>query len=276
MNHFLADDGEKIYVQVSGEGPPLILLHGWTATHHEWSPFTRALNQHHRVYRWDARAHGQSIVTTDTEPTAQRIARDLQNMIDHFQLDKADILGHSMGALVLWQYLRDFGTAHLGKLCFIDQSPKLVTDDDWNLGVYGDFDTARSQTFIDSLHEDFAEGVLKLIAFGHNRKAREDYLADTPTWQRTRQFFRSLKPEPLIACWKSLTEADYRDVLKTINIPTLLIYGGQSNFYVPATAHYVAESILEATLHVYPDEDHSPHLGQRERFIGELLEFLSA
>ena len=276
MSHFLADDGEKIHVQVSGEGSPLILLHGWTASHHEWSPFMRGLNQHHQVFRWDARAHGKSSEEASrSEPTVQRMARDLQNLIDHYRLDKANILGHSMGALVLWQYLHDFGTARVNKLCFIDQSPKLVTDDGWDLGVYGDFDAKRAQAFIDSLHDDFAEGVLKLIAFGHNRKAREDYLADTPTWQKTRQLFRTLKPGPLISCWKSLTEADYRDVLRTIDVPTLLIYGGQSNFYVPATAHYVASSIPEAILHVYESEDHSPHLWQRERFLKDLLEFLA-
>ena len=33
-----------------------------------------------------------------------------------------------MGALTLWQYIRDFGTGRLARLCFIDQSPKLLTD----------------------------------------------------------------------------------------------------------------------------------------------------
>lgn len=277
MSHFIADDGEKIHVQVSGEGSPLVMLHGWTASHHEWSPFVRALNPHHRLFRWDARAHGLHAEAEQcSNPTVQRMARDLQNLLDHYQLEKAHILGHSMGALTLWQYLRDFGTDRVSKLCFIDQSPKLVTDDTWNLGVYGDFDAERSQAFIASLHDDFAESVLKLIAFGHNRKAREDYLANTPAWQKTRQIFQSLAAGPLIACWKSLTEADYRDVLAEIDVPTLLIYGGQSNFYLPETGAYVARSIADSILHIYEGEDHSPHLWQRERFIRELLEFLAA
>lgn len=274
MTHFVADDGEKIHVQISGEGSPLILLHGWTANHHEWSPFMRALNAHHRVFRWDARGHGPQ--SGFSEPTVHRMARDLQNLMNHYGLDKASILGHSMGALILWQYLRDFGTARVHKLCFIDQSPKLVTDESWKLGIYGDFDRERSEAFIASLQDDFAENVLRLIAFGHNRKAREDYLADTPAWQSTRQRFRSLTPGPLITCWRSLTEADYRDVLDRIDVPTLLIYGGQSNFYLPETAHYVANSIPGAILHIYEAEDHSPHLWQREQFIQQFLAFLAA
>lgn len=275
MTHFLADDGEKIHVQVSGEGTPLILLHGWTASHHEWSPFISGLSPHHRLFRWDARAHGIGwTAASNTQPTVQRLARDLQNLLDHFGIEQAGFVGHSMGALILWQYLRDFGTQRVSKLCFIDQSPKLMTDDSWQLGVYGDFDRNRSDALIASLNDDFAEAVLKLIAFGLNEKARNDYLADVPAWQKTRKVFRSLTPGPLIACWKSLTEADYRDVLESIDVPTLLIYGTKSNFYVPATAHYVANSIPNALLNIY-EGDHSPHLWQRERFIRELLEFLA-
>ena len=35
MTHFLADDGEKIHVKISGEGPPMVLLHGWTSSHRD-------------------------------------------------------------------------------------------------------------------------------------------------------------------------------------------------------------------------------------------------
>ena len=64
MMHFTADDGEKIRVQVSGEGQPLIMLHGWTANHLEWSKFMRGLNPLHRVFRWDARCGGDQAPLT--------------------------------------------------------------------------------------------------------------------------------------------------------------------------------------------------------------------
>ena len=61
MSHFFADDGEKIHLHVSGDGtPPIVMLHGWTSSHQEWFPFLQDLNAHHRVWRWDARGHGQS------------------------------------------------------------------------------------------------------------------------------------------------------------------------------------------------------------------------
>lgn len=274
MSHFLADDGERIHIHISGEGPPLVLLHGWTASHRDWFPFLAQLNSCHRVYRWDARGHGGHSPATKTPPTVQRMARDLRNLLDHFHLTNATVVGHSMGALTLWQYIRDFGTDRLGRVCFIDQSPKLLTDDSWGHGIYGEFDRERSRAFIQSLNEDFAEAVLRLTAFGLNSRARQKYQDNAPGWQKSRDQLGGLDPAPLIACWESLTEADYRDVLEKIDIPAMLVYGSESNFYHTDTARYVASRIPCAILHIYDGTDHSPHQWQRERFVRDLLEFI--
>lgn len=274
MTHFLADDGAKIHIKISGDGSPLIMLHGWTSSHQEWFPFLHALNTHHKVYRWDARGHGGHRLENKSPPTVQRMARDLANLIDHYQVENATVVGHSMGALTLWQYIRDFGTQHLSRVCIIDQSPKLVTDQGWPHGIYGNFDEASSRELIASLHEDFAEGVLKLTAFGLNARAREKYLAGASGWEKSRAALRTLDPGPLIDCWASLTLADYRDVLSRIDIPAMLVYGGESNFYKQETAQFVAEQIPDALLHIYDGTDHSPHQWRRERFVSDLLRFI--
>jgi len=275
MTHFLADDGEKIHLQFSGEGSPLILLHGWTSNHREWFPFLAQLQQHHRVFRWDARGHGGHPLQGNNPPSAQRMARDLANLIEHFDLDNVSIVGHSMGALTLWQYIRDFGTARIAKLCLIDQSPKLLTDNEWQHGIYGDFDHRKAGEFMTWLEEDFAEAVLKLTAFGLNQRARQKYEEGAEGWEKSRQVLRTQSAAPLIACWKSLTAADYRDVLAKIDRPTLLVYGGQSNFYGIETARYVASQISDSILQIYEGTDHSPHQWQRERFTRELIDFIA-
>ena len=162
----------------------------------------------------------------------------------------------------------------LGKLCLIDQSPKLLTADDWTHGIYGNFGVDRNSELVSWLQEDFAEGVLKLTALGLNERAKAKYLENSSGWERSRAGLRAQNPEPLINCWLSLTAADYRDVLAAIPLPTLLVYGGQSNFYRAETAHYVADNIPNAILRIYEGTDHSPHQWQRERFARELLEFI--
>jgi non-heme chloroperoxidase len=271
MIRFTADDGEALHVHIQGQGSPIVMLHGWAANHEEWTSFVGALSRDHCVYSWDARGHGGHELTTDTPANVQRMAQDLHNMLQHFELSDVTLVGHSMGALTTWEYVRQFGTDYLSKLCLIDQSPKLVTDAEWSMGVYGDFDAKRADAFLTELREDFAEGVLRLCAHGLNQRARKTYDANTKGWQAERARLRQLQPAALIDIWESLTAADYRDVLGKIDIPTLLIYGEQSNFYTIETAHYVQSHIPQAELHVYEGTDHSPHLWQVERFIRELL-----
>ena len=275
MDHFIADDGEKIHLRISGDGPSLVLLHGWTSSHRDWNPFIDAFAPHFRVFRWDARGHGGHPRASGNAPTAARMARDLQNLLDHYRLDQAVAVGHSMGALTLWQYLRDFGERRLSRLVFIDQSPRLLTGEGWQGGIYGDFGPERSAAFMAELRQDFAEAVLRLVAFGHNPRARDLYRENAKGIQLARERLRALDPQPLIDCWASLTAADYRDVLAGITIPALLVYGGASNFYSTATARYVRDSIPGARLHIYDDVDHAPHLWERERFVRDVLDFVA-
>ena len=101
------------------------------------------------------------------------MACDLQNLLDHYRLDQAVVVGHSMGALTLWQYLRDFGEGRLSRLVIIDQSPRLVTGEGWQNGIYGDFWPPAAAPPSWTRRQDFAEAVLRLVAFGHNPRARD-------------------------------------------------------------------------------------------------------
>lgn len=275
MKAFTADDGERLHVRIAGSGPPLILLHGWTASHSAWNPLLGILQQHHQVYCPDARGHGGHALSVSRMPDVGRLARDVLNLIDHFKLEQAALVGHSMGALTLWQFVRDYGCGRLSQLCILDQSPKLVTDATWTNGIYGDFDAARSQRLLADLESDFAEAVLRLSAYGLNAKSRETYERDSRGWQKSRQDLRKLAPGPLIAIWKSLVEADFRDVLGQIDVATLMVWGAESNFYTLETAEFLLARIRSARLHVYQGADHSPQLQQAGRFAEELAAFVA-
>jgi non-heme chloroperoxidase len=273
---FTADDGETIHLASAGQGEPIVILHGWTSNHHEWAPFVLPLSERHRLIRWDARGHGNRPLAVGSRTDVQRMARDLRNLLDHYQLANATLVGHSMGALTVWEYVRRFGTAGLGRLCLIDQSPKLLTDEDWRLGIYGDFDAQRNRDFIAELEADFAEAVMRLAAHGLNSRARSKYDENARGWQRIREELRRQIPGPLIDIWKSLAAADYRAVLGTIDIPTLLVFGGESNFYSLATDHFVRDHIAGSILRIYEGTDHSPHHWKREQFVRDLLDFAGA
>ena len=276
MESITADDGEPIHYHDDGEGPPLVLLHGWTSTHRDWNLFVAPLAARHRLLRWDARAHGGHALRTGTVATVERMARDLDNLLTRLNLRGVTLVGHSMGALTLWQYLRDFGSERIAAAVVIDQSPKLVTDECWDKGIYGDFDWARNAVFMRALEHDFAEAVLCLGADGLDPRARQRYLDNAEGVQAFRERMRRLAAKPLIDCWASLSAADYRDVLPSIDVPVLLVYGARSNFYTAETAAYVRDAIADARLEVYADVDHSPHLWCSQRFVDDLLSFVWA
>ena len=276
METFSADDGEQLHLRVSGSGTPILFLHGWTSSHTVWRPLLEALSPNHQIFRPDARGHGGHPLTVTQTPDVARLARDVENLLDHYGLEKLAIVGHSMGALTLWQYIRDHGCDRLSHICIIDQSPKLVTDATWRNGIYGDFDAVSSQDLINELDKDFAEAVLRLIAYGLNSRSRETYERNSSGWQDSRKNLQQLDPQAQISIWKSLVAADYRDVMPLITVPTLLAFGAQSNFYTAAVAQYLLTHITNARLSCYEKADHCPQLIDPQRFTAELVELLAA
>lgn len=275
MQSFLADDGERLHLRVQGQGAPLLMLHGWTSGHTVWNTVLAGLSAHHRVFCPDARGHGGHALTVTRTPDVARLARDVENLLDHYGLDKVAVAGHSMGALTLWQYIRDHGCERLSHVVILDQSPKLMTSPDWDQGIYGDFDAARSERLIGELEADFAEGVLRLVAHGLNERARAGYERNGKGWQQMRHVLQAFDPEPLIAIWRSLVAADYRDVQPKITVPTLLVWGEESNFYPLKVAQYLLDHLPKAEMVCFEGADHAPQLSHPERFVSDLTHFLA-
>ncbi|RTE67700.1 alpha/beta hydrolase [Amphritea opalescens] len=274
MEKITAKDGTDIHYLRLGKGSPVMFLHGWSASAKDWLPFAAELADEHEVICWDARGHGDHQLPAGSPSDVQTMAADLQQLIEHHDLNNLMLIGHSMGALTLWQYIRDFGCDRLAGVGIIDQSPKLVTDEQWQNGIYGNFDHQANQALIKLLRQDFAEGLLQLVAHGYNRKSYDNYTRNSRGFQQMREHLQSLDAEPLVQCWESLTAADYRDVLPQISVPALLIYGDESQFYAKAVAEYVRDNIPQSELHIYENADHSPQLWHRERFVWDIKQFL--
>lgn len=273
---FSTHDGESIPVTRMGEGAStVVILHGWTASQQEWLSYAQTLAQHSSVYCWTARGHEKNPrLQTSAPVTLERMAQDLRDLIVAFDLTEVVLLGHSMGALTVWEYIRRFGCSKLAGVCVVDQSPRLVTDDTWKLGIYGQFTLEDNQRFVAELKTDFAEAVLRLGARGNNSRVSQSYRNNTSGIQTLRNYLKSLDSAPLIQCWESLTAADYRPLLPAISVPTLLIYGDESQFYSKACAHYVHTATPGSVLHIYEDADHFPHVWQKARFIDDMRSLL--
>src|SRR4051794_35445014 len=96
-------DGTALAGEESGEGTPVVLLHGLTATRRYVVMGSSALQRSgHRVVAYDARAHGHS--DGGGPYTYERLANDLLAVLDDREIDRAVLAGGSMGAHTLAQF----------------------------------------------------------------------------------------------------------------------------------------------------------------------------
>ena len=79
---------------------------------------------------------------------------------------------------------RSVSVGVIKKLCLVDQSPRLLTCEDWNHGIYGDFSVSANDRFIQKLEQNFAEAVLHLVAEGNNPLSRKAYANNSTQIQR--------------------------------------------------------------------------------------------
>jgi pimeloyl-ACP methyl ester carboxylesterase len=112
MPTFTAPDGLELSYDVEGEGPPVLLHHGFAAdTDANWlrpGIMAALVASGRRVVAVDARGHGRSAKPHD--PEAYRgpvMARDVSALLDHLGIDEVDVVGYSMGGLVTSLLLAD-------------------------------------------------------------------------------------------------------------------------------------------------------------------------
>jgi 3-oxoadipate enol-lactonase len=93
---YVSSEGEKIYFERTGEGPPLVLCHGLGGNHAIWWRQIEALATRYEVITWDQRGFGNSTAhSDDIGPPAAR--RDLHALLNHLEIDRVSLVGQSMG-----------------------------------------------------------------------------------------------------------------------------------------------------------------------------------
>ena len=271
---FIAGDGQVVPVCVLGDGPPLVLVHGVGCSHRDWMPAARRLARRHCVLAWDARGHG-SCRPAIGSITLERLARDLSEMIEHFGLDRSVLVGHSMGALALMQYLQTYGTQRVAAVALVDQSPRIVTDDSWRLGLFGGCSAAMLATVIAGARRDLADTILKEVgAFGGAWLTRQ-LAPDAPLGRMLRRRLGRIDVGQLLDLAESMAQADFRASLLLLDAPLLVVLGGRSPHYagLPLDAWY-RQTVKHAQVTVYQGAGHSPHVSEPLRFVRELERFI--
>jgi pimeloyl-ACP methyl ester carboxylesterase len=99
MAHIATADGVKLYYEEVGTGTPIVFVHEYAGDHRTWEPQLRYFARAHRCVTYSQRGYPPSDIPSDAKSYGQDIARDdVVALMDALKIDKAHIVGHSMGA----------------------------------------------------------------------------------------------------------------------------------------------------------------------------------
>lgn len=267
MLYMITSDNIKIHYRVKGEGVGIIFIHGFSEDHNSFRIQERALSKGYKVITYDLRGHGLSS-GRDRGLNLERFALDLKELIEYLQLERVNLVGWSMGGSIIFEYINKYGLENLSKICIIDKSPRSINDKTWDLGLYhGKYtweDSILDLELIKNNWIGFGEKFIKTMAPYFNESQINIAM----------EKMKTNSPIVMYSMWKSMMEKDYRNLLKEITIPTLLVFGGKSTLYSRETGEYLRDNIKDSKLTIFEDCTHLLVLENPIRFNRVLGEFI--
>ena len=267
MEHFTTSDGASIAYEVTGEGRPLLFLHGLMANRAFFGP-QQPLANDFRLISVDFRGHGESRRAGE-RPNVDQLASDISTLAEHLDLSGAIGIGWSLGASVLWQVLSGPASARFAAAVIVDMTPRVLNKGDWQLGLSAEICDARTAAIRDD-YSTFA------LAAGQAIFAQpvEDGKREAAAWAGEQ--FGKNDSAAMSSVWASLLDKDYRPLLSGIMQPTLIIRGGKSQLYGTETADYLAGALPQARTVTLERSGHAPHVEQPELFNQIIRDFAAS
>lgn len=288
MSFFMTDDHIKLYYEVSGQGKTVVLIHGLTASTRHFQKQIPVLARRFQVLAMDLRGHGQSEASADSL-TLTRLAKDLKQLLNYLKITRASFIGWSMGAHVIFEYIKNYSCREIENIIIIDMAPKLLKSADWNFGLPGVFSRKQGDfghednLYLLSVMLDNWEEYSKVVAQRilnkslYNEKMEFNTAADFKGKADLPWLYeeaRKNKAWVIAAFWISMAIQDYRPLLKNIDVPCLITYGEESNYYPPENHLYMAGQIPNARVMEFRGCGHALHIQDPELFNNAVIDFL--
>lgn len=246
----LTRDGVSIFYESHGEGPAVLLTHGYSATSQMWRGQLDALTPRYKVIVWDMRGHGLTDSPGDPSLYSEEATvADMAAILDECGADTAAIGGLSLGGYMSLA----FNLVHadrVGALLLLDTGPGYRSEgprEGWNKMAH------RSA-------ERFEERGLDNLGRGAEVRVSTHRSAQGLAY----------------AARGMLAQRDSRviDSLPSIKAPTLVLVGEKDEPYL-AGSDYMAGKIPNATKVVIPDAGHASNIDQPDAFNKAVLDFLA-
>jgi pimeloyl-ACP methyl ester carboxylesterase len=261
-----------IYYEDYGSGKPVVLIHGWPLSSSSWEKQIPSLIEAgYRVIAYDRRGFGHS-----SKPASgynyDTLAEDLNKIMTKLNLRDATLVGFSMGGGEVARYLSKYGSERVNKAVFMSAIPPfLLKTSDNPEGVDGSvFDGMKKAIKADRpafLSEFFANfyNVDNLIG----TKISDEVVR--LSWN----IGAGASPKGTLDC-VSAWLVDFREELKRINIPVLIMHGNADRILpLAATGKRTPEFVKGSRLVIIEGAPHGMNWTHAEEINRELLAFLN-
>jgi len=249
-----------LHIEVSGQGPDIVLLHGWGAGAGAWNDVARQLAPRFRVHNVNLPGYGTSPACTPY--TLSNMASALAAALPA----RLAVCGWSLGGQVAMQWALD-APAQVERLVLVASTPRFCRAPSWNC--------AMQASVIDS----FGERVSKDTHDALRRFVLLETRGDTESRTIARRL-RALTDEPhlpsaetLNAGLEILRKTDLRAHLPHITQPVLLLHGEKDGIVPLIAAQYLKGALPQARLDVFADTTHAPLIAQPLRTAACIMDF---
>ncbi len=257
--------GRRNAVTVTGEGPPLLLVHGFGCDQSMWNPIAPALRQGRQIISYDLTGMGNS----DYQAYGQRHDQldghvdDLIQVLESINPGPVVAIGHSVSSMIA-------GLAAIKRpelfsgLVMISPSPHYLKDGDYD----GGFSRTDIEGLLGAMRENYQgwAGQLASMVAGDQQ--------DRSTEQALNQRFCRNDPEISAHFARVTFLGDNRPDLKRIRLPTLIIHCTRDAIAPLVVAQYVRDHIPDAELVEIDGAGHAPHMTHPTQTAEAIQSFL--
>ena len=274
-----AEDGTRLFFGELGRGPAVLLNDGIGCDGFAWRYLMPALAEHRRVVHWHYRGHGRSGPPRDrVRIDVPALARDAVTVLDHLGIERAALLGHSMGTQVALETYR-LAPDRVSALVLICGSYGRVTETFHGTDVLKrtlpaiiekvQTHTGLARALWGRIPPKLAFRVARLSGEIDGVAIREE------DFRHYWDHINVMDPEVFLPMLRLAGEHSAEDLLERVQVPTLVIAAERDTFTPPEIAREMADRIPDAKHVLIRGGSHAAPVEQPRAMIGPIEELLA-
>ena len=257
---FKTNDGYTLNYLEAGNGPTIVLIPGWSQTAAEFKDQFDLADRFH-VIAIDMRGNGGSSKGSYGY-RIQRMSKDVHDFLVEKKLEDVTLVGHSMGSSIIWGYWDLFRNDRVRKIVLDDQIATCTAYPSWSAEQRAQIGASRTPDLLYAAATDLqganGEELTKKMLSGMFSKS---FPKDEFDWVVAENM--KLPREQAARLLINHCTNDWRDILPTINVPTLII-GGDASFNKRATHEWLTSQIPGARLVWFGADEGGSHFSFME------------